>query len=122
MKSVWPHLLNIILIIFIILLFTGVIDMRKPIKPTEQILGNMQQSGAQAALVIDGNGNVSAIDAKGKPMPQCSVGPSDKIPQCEGTSPKGTVLSSKMFNILRVKGSTCITVIGGDGFATEYCW
>ena len=122
MKSAWPHLLNLLLIIFIILLFTGVIDTRTPVKPTDQILGYMNQTNAKASLVIGADGSVTAINGAGKPMPQCSVAPSDKIKRCEGTGPKGEAISSKMFNIFSVHGSSCIEIIGGDGIAYEYCW
>jgi hypothetical protein len=122
MKTAWPHLLNLLLIIFIILLLTGLIGTRFTVKATDPIFGQMKTSKAKAALLIDADGKISAIKEDGEQIKECSVGPHGKYPQCEGLGPKGTVLTSQMFNILTVRGSSCIEIIDGNGKATEYCW
>ena len=121
MKS-WPHILNIILILIIILLFLGVIDTRKPVNVSDQILGFMKESNSKTALVIGDDGRTSVINENGIQIEECSVGPKGKYKQCKGLGPNGTVLSSQAFNVLRVKGSDCIDVIGFDGKSFEVCW
>ena len=43
MKMTWSNILNLILILIIIVLLLGVLDTRKPVQVSEQILGFMQQ-------------------------------------------------------------------------------
>lgn len=122
MKISWPNILNLILLLIIVLLFLGVLDTQKPVKVSDQILGFLKQSNSKAALVIGDDGRVSAINENGGHLSECSVGPKGKYPQCKGLGPKGTVLNSQMFNVLRVRGSNCIEIIGFDGEGVQYCW
>ena len=122
MKS-WPNILNLILLAIIILMFLGVLDTRKSVQATDQILGFMKQTKARAALVVDENNKVSIINEKGEAFEEkCSIGPKGEYKQCRGFAPGGTVLDMQTYNVVRAKGSNCIEFIGGDGRATEYCW
>ena len=122
MKSLWPNILNIILLLIIVLLFLGVLDTRQPVQISDQILGFLKESKGKAALVIADDGQISAINENGGTLSECSIGPKGKYPQCKGLGPKGTVLSSQMFNVLQVRGSSCIEIIGVDGKGVQYCW
>jgi len=122
MKISWPNVINILLLLIIVLMFLGVFDTRGSVKISEQILGFMKQSNAEAALVIGRDGRVSSTNVNGEQLTPCSVGPKGRYPQCRGLGPKGTVLTSELFNMLTVRGSGCVTLIGGDGQAEEWCW
>ena len=119
----WPNILNLILIIILVLLFTGVIDTHQPVKVSDQILGFMKQTNSKGAIAIGQDGSISVVDADGKPMPKCGIVPNDKNPHCKGLGGNNEIVqSSKMFNILHVKGSTCILVIGTDNKAYQLCY
>jgi len=122
MKMTWSNILNLILILIIIVLLLGVLDTRKPVQVSEQILGFMQQQNARAALVLDDNGRATVINQNGEQIKECSVGPKGKFPQCKGLGPTGTVLDIKMHTIIRARGSNCMEFVDGDGFAFEVCW
>ncbi len=120
MKISWPNVINILLLLIIVLMFLGVLDTRGSVKISDQISGFMKQSNARAALVIDGNGRVNSVNENGEKLTPCSVGPGSN--QCKGLGIGGTVLTSELFNMLTVRGSGCVTLIGGDGQAEEWCW
>lgn len=119
----WPNFLNLILIVIIVLMFMGVIDTRHPVKVSDQIMGFMKQSNAKAALVIGDDGHITPIKQDGTGLKECGIGSDPKLPPCEGLGgTKGVVQSSQMYNIFRVKGSTCILLIDGAGKAYEFCF
>jgi len=119
----WPYIINIILIVIIVLLFTGVIDTHQPVKVSDQILGFMKQSNSKGAITIGDDGSISVIDGNGKPMPKCGVVPNDKNPHCKGLGGNSEIVqSSQMFNVFRVKGSTCVLIITGDSTGYELCY
>lgn len=118
----WLNVINLILLVIILLILLGYLAASSSIVPSDQILGFMKDSKAEAALVIDRAGRVSSINANGEQLTQCSVGPEGKYPQCKGLGIGGTVLTSEMYNILTVRGSGCVTLIGADGKNKEWCW
>lgn len=124
MKSVWPYFLNLIIIVVIVLIFVGKNPFHKTTQVAQQTASSPTPSANVAAyLEIDKNGKVRVTKADHTDMKQCGIKPDSKNPHCKGLGGNHEVVtSSKMFNILTVKGSTCILVIGSDGQGYQVCY
>lgn len=117
----WPHLLNLLLIVLIVLMFMGIIN----IHMTTKLSGTTPPPGnAPAYVSIDAAGNPSFVDHNGNPAPRCGyvADPNLNLPVCEGLGgPKGATQMIKTFAVMTVKGSTCYTFVGTDSTLYQIC-
>lgn len=104
MKISWFNVLNLILLVIIILLLTGVFGTQQSVKISDQIIKHMIQTKVQAALAIGENGQVSGIYKNGESI-------SKKIALVD------TVRSSQVSNTPQIHLTDCIIyeITGFDG-------
>ena len=115
----WPHILNLLLIVLIVLMFMGVIN----IHMTTKVAGTTPPVNAEAYVAIDAAGNLTFVDKNGKQAPQCGIGADSAHPPCEGLGgAKGVTQTIKTIGIMTVKGSACYGVISGDGTISQICY
>jgi hypothetical protein len=90
----------------------------------ERMAMTIKETGAQVAILVNEKGELTFLDAEGKPLDRCSLPKSESSdPVCKGLNGDQAVVGISALPILETQGSGCITLgPNAAGHYYQYCW